>query len=109
MKKTGIIRCQQTEDMCGGTMCFKVAASGQKAFAELGPAAIVGFVSCGGCPGKKIVPRALNLAAQGAEVIALASCLQKGNPIGMPCPHLAAIRAALEPRLEAIQLLDWTH
>jgi len=28
MKKTGIIRCRQTEDMCAGNGCFKAAKCG---------------------------------------------------------------------------------
>ena len=34
MKKVGIIRCQQTEDLCGGTTCSKVAETGKIAFQE---------------------------------------------------------------------------
>ena len=52
MKKVGIIRCQQTEDLCPGTMDFKCAAKGKLAFKELGGCEVIGFVSCGGCPGK---------------------------------------------------------
>jgi predicted metal-binding protein len=84
MKKAGIIRCQQTEDMCPGTTDFKVAAEGTGAFAETGPVHIVGFVSCGGCPGKKAVPRAAMMVERGAEIIVFASCMTKGNPIGFP-------------------------
>ncbi len=36
MKKIGIIRCQQTEDICPGTACFKVATKGKLAFEEYG-------------------------------------------------------------------------
>jgi hypothetical protein len=57
--KIGIIRCQQTEDMCPGTTDSKVASEGKSDFAEIGPSEIIGFVSCGGCPGKKAIPRAL--------------------------------------------------
>ena len=43
--KFGIIRCQQTEDMCPGTTDFKVAAEGKLGFAEIGQGEIVGFVT----------------------------------------------------------------
>jgi predicted metal-binding protein len=56
--KVGIIRCQQTEDMCPGTTDFKVAAQGKLAFEETGVVEITGFVSCGGYPGKRAVERA---------------------------------------------------
>lgn len=58
MKKIGIIRCMQTEDICPGTTDFSFAAQGKGAFEELGPCEVIGFVSCGGCPGKRAVARA---------------------------------------------------
>jgi len=58
MLKVGMIRCQQTEDMCPGNTDFKVAKAGKLAFEETGPVEVVGFVSCGGCPGKRAIIRA---------------------------------------------------
>lgn len=109
MEKVGIIRCQQTEDMCPGTTDFKVAALGELAFKELGPVEIVGFVSCGGCPGKRAVPRAQEMVKRGATVIAFASCISKGRPIGMPCPNAEAMRNAVKNNVQGIKILDWTH
>jgi hypothetical protein len=46
----------------------------------------------------------------GAEAIVLASCISLGTPIGMACPHFAAmcesIRKAVGPE---IALIDYTH
>ena len=36
------------------------------------------------------------LVGRGAEIIALASCMRKGNPIGFPCPHFQTIKEAVE-------------
>lgn len=110
MRKIGIIRCQQTEDLCAGTTDFVCAREGKGAFAELGPVEIVGFVSCGGCPGKRAIPRAKNMVKRGAEVIVIASCISKGNPVGFPCPHFTQIRDALRAQLDAnIEIIEWTH
>lgn len=109
MKKIGIIRCQQTEDMCPGTTDFKAAAAGSLAFEAFGPCEVVGFVSCGGCPGKRAVARAKMLVDRGAEAIFLASCIRKGNPIGMPCIHCDAIKKAIENKVDSIPVIDWTH
>lgn len=109
MKKVGIIRCQQTEDVCPGTMDFIVAEKGTFAFADHGPVQIVGFVSCGGCPGKRAVARAEMLVKKGAEAIFLASCIFKGTPIGMPCPHAQAMRDAIAAKIGEVPLIDWTH
>ncbi len=108
--KVGIIRCQLTEDMCPGTVDFKVAREGAQAFEETGPVEIVGFLSCGGCSGKKAATRAKMMVERGAEGIVFASCMKKGNPIGYPCPHFAAIKAAVETKVgPTVKIIDWTH
>ena len=110
MKKVGIIRCQQTEDMCPGTTDFKVAAQGKLAFEKTGPVEIVGFISCGGCPGKRAVARAEMMVKRGAEAIAFASCISKGNPIGFPCPHYVNMRDAIIEKVGPdIEIIEYTH
>lgn len=108
--KVGIIRCQQTEDMCPGNTDFKVAKEGKMAFENTGPVEVIGFVSCGGCPGKRAVTRGKLMVDRGADAIVLASCISKGNPIGYPCPHCEHIKNALEKKLGTeITLIEWTH
>ncbi|HBN04996.1 MAG TPA: CGGC domain-containing protein [Bacteroidales bacterium] len=110
MKKIGIIRCQQTEDMCPATTCIKVAHEGKLAFAELGESEIVGIVTCGGCPGKRAIPRAKMLVDRGAEVIAFASCIFKGTPIGFPCPHAQQMKDAIIRKIgNEVTIIDYTH
>jgi len=109
--KVGIIRCMQTEDYCPGTTDFKVLQGRLGAFAGIGePIEVVGFVSCGGCPGKKAVLRAKELVQRGADTIAFASCIRKGTPIGFPCPMadvlIQTVRRAVGPD---IRILDYTH
>jgi len=110
MIKVGIIRCQQTEDMCPGTMDFKVASEGKMAFAKTGPVDIEGFVSCGGCPGKRAVSRAALMVERGAEAIVIASCISRGNPIGFPCPHYEEMKKSIAKKVgPGIKIIDWTH
>lgn len=110
MAKVGIIRCQQTEDLCGGTSDFKFAATGKGSFEPLGACEIVGFVSCGGCPGKRAIARAKMLQERGAEVIALASCITLGTPIGFPCPNKDVMLAAIRRKLgDSVPVLEYTH
>jgi predicted metal-binding protein len=110
MKKVGIIRCQQTEDICPGTTDFKVAKDGRLAFEATGPVEITGFISCGGCPGKRAIARAKTMVERGAEIIVFASCVSKGNPIGYPCPHYANMRDAVMKAVgPKITILEYTH
>ncbi|KQC05334.1 MAG: hypothetical protein APR53_08105 [Methanoculleus sp. SDB] len=48
-----------------GNNGFIVTKEGKGAFAETGPVEIVGFVTCGGCPGKRAIPRAQMLLTKG--------------------------------------------
>lgn len=57
MKKVGIIRCQQTEDMCPGTVDFKFSALGKRRFCRNRPGEIVGFVSAAAAPEKGFAAR----------------------------------------------------
>ena len=84
--KCGIIRCQQTEIYCPATSYISVAVKDEGSFAEFGPAEIIGINSCGGCPGKQIYARALEMKMRGADKIAFASCIAKGTPdyLGFP-------------------------
>ena len=108
--KVRIIRCQQTEDICPGTKCLACAREGKEAFQETGAVEVLGFASCGGCPGKKAVARALDMENRGAEVIFLASCATRGIPWEYPCPHLGRIKEALKKKLKpATNIVDWTH
>jgi predicted metal-binding protein len=108
--KVGIIRCQQTEDYCPGTRDFKVAKTGKGAFEKVGESEIIGFVSCGGCPGKRAVLRAKNMIERGAEIIAFTTCISKGTPIEFPCPNAEQmIKAVTKSVGDKVIVLDYTH
>lgn len=108
--KAGIIRCTMTEDLCPGTTDFKMAATGKGAFGETGPVEIIGFVSCGGCPGKKVMSRVKILVDRGTDILFFASCMKKGTPIGFPCPHFDTITKVVNKHYgDKIKIADWTH
>ncbi len=110
MTKVGIIRCRQTEDICAGKSDFIFASKGKGAFEELGSCEVIGFVSCGGCPGKRAVARAKMLKDHGAEAIAIASCITLGTPLDFPCPHKDTMISAIRKKLgDSVKILDHTH
>jgi len=77
----------QTEDYCPGTTCFRVASDKKGVFENIDEdIEVIGFINCGACPGKKAVLRVRELVKRGADTIVFASCIQRGNPIGYPCP-----------------------
>lgn len=111
--KVGIIRCQSTENYCPGTTDFKFLRLKKGSFEELpdDELELIGFVSCGGCPGKNAVLRAKELRRRGAQCIVFASCIKNGNPLGFPCPHAQQMISAVERALasEDVIILDHTH
>ncbi len=109
--KLGIIRCMQTEDFCPGTGDFHAVQKKQGAFEGVSEEIeLIGFIGCGGCPGKKSVLRARELVKRGADTIAFASCIQKGSPIGYPCPFAVKMKELIAKDLgDKVTLFDYTH
>ncbi|MEY8339169.1 CGGC domain-containing protein [Lachnospiraceae bacterium 62-35] len=110
--KVGIIRCMQTEDFCPGTADFKAIRERKGSFEQLkdDEIEIVGFINCGGCPGKKAVLRTRELVKRGADTIAFASCIQKGTPMGYPCPFAKKMKELVQKEAgEQVKILDYTH
>ena len=109
--KVGIIRCMQTEDFCPGTTDFRMIREKKGAFEGVEEdIEIIGFINCGGCPGKKAVLRARELVNRGADSIAFASCIQKGTPIGYACPFAKMMKDVIQNDLgDGIRLIDYTH
>ncbi len=109
--KVGIIRCMQTEDFCPGTSDFRMIREKKGVFEGVEEdIELVGFTSCGGCPGKKAVLRARELVKRGADTIVFASCIQRGLPIGYPCPFAKKMKEIVAQEAgEQIRILDYTH
>lgn len=109
--KVGLIRCMQTEDICPGTKDFQFIQQKKGAFAQAeGDIDVVGFTSCGGCPGKRAVSRAMEMVRRGADTIVLCSCITRGNPIGFCCPHAKVIEESISKKVgETVKVIDYTH
>ena len=109
--KIGIIRCRETENYCPGTTDFKGLKIKSGSFSTLeGELELVGFVSCGGCPGKNAVLRAKELVRRGVECIAFASCIKKGVPLGFPCPNADNMIESVKKAVGSqVKILETTH
>jgi predicted metal-binding protein len=90
MTKIGIIRCQelaigQSDKRCAGWNCFPAMREKTKYMDEYDTIELVGFDTCGGCPGRnrfdKIIERGMKLKEKGAEVIHISTC------IALFCPN----------------------
>ncbi len=95
MKKIGIIICARYKD-CGGGKCFRALRERAGAFAvypEDEKVEIVGYSTCGGCPGGNVEYVPGEMKNNGAEIIHLATGLVVGYP---PCPNIRRFKNYIE-------------
>lgn len=86
MIKIGIIICDRYRS-CAGGKCLRAIRNREGAFARYAgeEVELVGYTSCGGCPGGNVEYAPKEMATNGAEFIHLATGLIVGYP---PCPWL---------------------
>ncbi|MHC1590838.1 MAG: CGGC domain-containing protein [Candidatus Helarchaeales archaeon] len=88
LMKIAIVRCERTQESCPGTSCLTSFQERKFTFERYGEnAELVGFFSCGGCPGRRIfrLIRAIK-EESGLDVIHVASCILKEEPFPK-CHH----------------------
>lgn len=87
MSRIGIIICDRNRT-CTGGKCFMAIEERSGVFKKYPkdePLEVVGFITCGGCPGERLEFAPAELKKYGAEEIILASGFLAGYP---PCPYL---------------------
>ena len=86
MKKIGIIICDRYHS-CAGGKCFRSLKKREGGFSVYRDEEVelVGYTTCGGCPGGNIEYAPAEMKKNGAEVIHLATGLVVGYP---PCPRI---------------------
>ena len=106
MKKVGIIICDRYHT-CAGGKCLRSLRERAGGFAryEGEEVELVGYTTCGGCPGGNVEYAPEEMMNNGAEVVHLATGLVVGYP---PCPHLDYFREFI-PRKFGMEVVMGTH
>lgn len=105
--KIGIIICDRYKN-CAGGKCFKAMQNREGAFDVYDPnedLELVGYTTCGGCPGGNVEYAPAEMIKNGAEVIHFATGLVVGYP---PCPYLSYFKAFIETHFE-VKTVVGTH
>jgi predicted metal-binding protein len=104
--KLGIIICDRYST-CAGGKCFRALKNREGAFSIYKDQTVelVGYTSCGGCPGGNIEYTADEMTKNGAEVIHLATGLLVGYP---PCPYIDTFKNYLELNY-GVEVIAGTH
>ncbi|RPI94717.1 MAG: CGGC domain-containing protein [Chloroflexi bacterium] len=106
MKKIGIIICDRYRT-CAGGKCLRALREREGAFAryEGEQVELVGYTTCGGCPGGNVEYTGEEMVANGAQVVHLATGLLVGYP---PCPYIDTFKSFLEKRY-GVEVVVGTH
>jgi predicted metal-binding protein len=105
--KIGIIICARYRD-CGGGKCFRAMRERRGGFACYPAEAqlqLVGYSTCGGCPGGNVEYVPAEFLKNGADAVHLATGLVVGYP---PCPHIRQFKMFIEQQY-GLPVIVGTH
>jgi predicted metal-binding protein len=104
--KVGIIICDRYRE-CSGGKCLRALRDREGAFEAYAGKEIqlVGFTTCGGCPGGNIESAPEEMKKNGVEVIHLATGFLVGYP---PCPYLGHF-CKMIPQKFGLEVVVGTH
>ncbi len=105
--KIGIIICGRYHN-CAGGKCFRALQNREGAFSiykKNENVEIVGYTTCGGCPGGNIEYVPEEMKKNGAEVIHFATGMVVGYP---PCPYIDDFKNFIEERFK-MSVVIGTH
>lgn len=105
--KIGIIICDRYR-MCGGGKCLRSLKNREGAFSIYEKdenVELVGYTTCGGCPGGNIEYVPEEMIKNGAEVIHFATGFLVGYP---PCPYIDHFKKFIEEKY-GVKVVLGTH
>ncbi|HMB46568.1 MAG TPA: CGGC domain-containing protein, partial [Candidatus Methanoperedens sp.] len=90
--KIAVVRCDIVSETCPGVACFKAFNKRKVHFEQYGKdAQIIGFFTCGGCPGRRIFRLVDSLLKHDVDVVHLSSCMLLEKSYAK-CPHIEEIK-----------------
>ncbi|MFQ6050796.1 MAG: CGGC domain-containing protein [Candidatus Hydrothermarchaeota archaeon] len=106
-KKIAIIRCDIISEVCPGVGCLIAYENRKELFKDYGPdTKIVGFFTCGGCPGRRVFRLVNTLKRYGINAVHMSSCMLMEEPF-TKCPYKDEIKKSIES--QGIVVIEGTH
>lgn len=94
--RIAIVRCETVSEVCPGVACFKALKQRRAHFKDYGPdTEIIGFFTCGGCPGRRVSRLVEKLKPHKLDVLHLSSCMMLEGSYPA-CPHWEEIKKTVE-------------
>ena len=105
--KIAVVRCDIVSETCPGVACFKAFNKRKVHFEQYGnDAQIIGFFTCGGCPGRRIFRLVDSLLKHDVDVIHLSSCMLLEKSYAK-CPHIEEIKQMIAGK--GVRIVEGTH
>ena len=105
--KIAVVRCDIVSETCPGVACFKAFNKRKVHFSDYGnDTEIIGFFTCGGCPGRRVHRLVDSLLKHGVDVVHLSSCMLTENSYPK-CPHIDEIRQTIIKK--GVKVVEGTH
>jgi len=105
--KIAVVRCDIVSETCPGVACFKAFNKRKVHFEQYGKdAEIIGFFTCGGCPGRRVFRLVDSLMKHDVDVIHLSSCMLLEKSYAK-CPHIEEIKQMILTK--GIKIIEGTH
>ena len=105
--KIAIVRCDVVSETCPGVACFKAFNKRKVHFEQYDKdAEIIGFFTCGGCPGRRIFRLVDSLIKHDVDVIHLSSCMLLEKSYSK-CPHIEDIKEMVHKK--GVRIVEGTH
>lgn len=106
MKKIGIIICNRYHT-CGGGKCLRSFQKREGSFARYKgeELQLVGYSTCGGCPGGNVEYVPAEMKKNGVDAIHLATCMLVGYP---PCAQIEAFTRFI-PMKYGVEVVIGSH
>lgn len=105
--KIAVVRCDIVSETCPGVACFKAFNKRKVHFEQYGKdAEIIGFFTCGGCPGRRIFRLVDSLMKHDVDVIHLSSCMLLEKSYAR-CPHIEEIKQMITNK--GVKIVEGTH
>ena len=105
--KIAVVRCDIVSETCPGVACFKAFNKRKVHFEQYGDdAQIIGFFTCGGCPGRRIFRLVDSLLKHDINVIHLSSCMLLEKSYAK-CPHIEEIKQMITDK--GVKIVEGTH
>lgn len=102
-----VVRCEVVAEVCPGVGCLRAFFDRKELFEGYDEnTKLLGFFTCGGCPGRRVFRLVNSLKRYGVSVVHLSSCVLMAETFPK-CPHKEEMKQTIENL--GVKVVEGTH